>query len=140
MSNFWRSLDLPFINCEIDLDLTWSKYCVISELSRKFTEVDRNVVPVVYEVATATTGATFQINNAKLYVPVVTVSINDNIKFLENIKQEFKRTISGNKYRSEMTTKTKNSNLDYLIDPIFRNINKMFVLSFKNGNDDPTRN
>ena len=41
-----------------------------------------------------TTGATFQINNAKLYVPVVTLSINDNIKFLENIKQGFKRTIS----------------------------------------------
>ena len=41
-----------------------------------------------------TTGAIFQINNAKLYVPVVTFSVNDNIKFLENIKQRFKRTIS----------------------------------------------
>ena len=44
-----------------------------------------------------TTRATFQINNAKLYFPVVTLSINDNIKFLENIKQGFKITISWNK-------------------------------------------
>ena len=47
---------------------------------------------------------TFQINNAKLYVPVVTLSINDNITFLENIRQGFKRTISWKRYRSEITT------------------------------------
>ena len=85
------------------------------------------------------TGATFQINNAELYVPVVTFPINDNIKFLENIKQGYKRTISWNKYRSEITTQPKNNNLDYLIDPTFRSINRLFVLSFKNGNNDPTR-
>ena len=67
------------------------------------------------------------------------MSINDNIKFLENIKQGFKRTIYWNKYRSEITTQPKNNNLDYLIDPTFRNINRLFVLSFKNGNDDPSR-
>ena len=59
--------------------------------------------------AIQTTGATFQINNAKLYVPVVTLFINDNIKFLENIKQGFKRTIFWNKYRSEIT-QPKNNN------------------------------
>ena len=73
------------------------------------------------------------------YVPVVALSINDNINFLENIKQGFKRTISWNKCRSEITTQTKNNNLGYLIDPTFRNINRLFVLSFKNGDDDPTR-
>ena len=52
----------------------------------------------------------------KLYVAVVTLSINA-IKFLKNIKQEFKRTISFNKYSSEITTQPKNNNLDYLIDP-----------------------
>ena len=83
--------------------------------------------------------ATFQINNAKLYVPVVTLSINDNIKFWENIKPGFKRRISWNKYRSEITTQPKKNNLDYLIDPTFRNINRLFVLSFKNGDDDPAR-
>ena len=74
-----------------------------------------------------TTGAIFQINNAKLYVPVVTFSVNDNIKFLENIKQRFKRIISWNKYRSEITTQPKNDYSDYLIDPTFRNINRLFV-------------
>ena len=64
------------------------------------------------------------------------MSINDNIKFLENIKQGFKRTISWNKHKSEITTQTKNNNLDY---PTLRNINRLFVLSFKSGNDDPTR-
>ena len=85
------------------------------------------------------TGATFQINNVKLYVPVFILCINDNIKLLENIKQAFKRTISWNKYRSEITTQPKNINLDYLIDAKFRNINRLFVLSFKNVNDGPTR-
>ena len=65
--------------------------------------------------------------------------MNDNIKFLENIKQGFKRTISWNKYRSKITTQPKNNNLDYLIDLTFRNINRLVVLSLKKGNDDPTR-
>ena len=100
-----------------------------------------NVNPLIPAVeAIQITPRTFQINNAKLYVPAVTLSINENIKFLENIKQGFKRTISWNKYISEITTQPKNNNLDYLIDPTFRNIIRLFILSFENGNDDPTRN
>ena len=68
------------------------------------------------------------------------MSIYDNIKFLENIKQGFKRTISWNKYISEITTQPKNNNLDYLTDATFENINRYFVLSFKNGNKYLTRN
>ena len=79
------------------------------------------------------------ITSSKLYFPVVTLHIKDNIKFLEDLKQGFKRTISWNKYRSEITTQT-NKNLDYLIDPTFRNINRWFVISFRKGNNDPTRN
>ena len=137
LSNFRRSLDFLLINCETELDLTWSNSCGISQVSRKFR--DRNADPVVYEVPTKATGATFQINNAKLYVPVVTLSINDNKNFLENVKQEFNRTISWNIYRSEITTQPKNNNLDYLIDPTFRKIDRLFVLSFKNGSNDPMR-
>ena len=70
--------------------------------------------------------ATFQINSTILYVPVVTLSLNDNIRFLQNLKQIFERTISWNTYRSEVTTQPKN-NLDYMIDPTFRNINRLFV-------------
>ena len=67
------------------------------------------------------------------------MSVNDNNKLLENIRQGFKRTISWNKYISEITAQPKNNNLDYLIDPAFRNINRLFVLLFKNGANDPTR-
>ena len=67
------------------------------------------------------------------------MSINDNIKFLENIKQEFKRKVCWNKYISEITTQPKNNNLDYPIDLTCRNINRMFVLSFKTRDNDPTR-
>ena len=66
--------------------------------------------------------------------------MNVNTKLLENIKQGFKGTISWNRYRSEKTTQPKSNSLDYLIDPTFWNINRLFVLSLKNGNDDPTRN
>ena len=106
LSNFWRSLDLLLINCEIELDFSWSRNCVISEILRTFRAVP-NTNPIWYEATSQTTSATFQINNAKLYVPVVTLSTDDNIKFLENIKQRFKRTVSWNKYRSETTNTTK---------------------------------
>ena len=101
-----RYLDLPLINCEIELHLKWSKNCVISEISRTFRAVP-NTDPVDDQVTTATTSATCQINNVTLYAPVVTFSINDNIKFLGNIKQGFRSTISWNKYRSEITTQSK---------------------------------
>ena len=87
LSNFWRSFDFPLIKFEIELDLLWSRYWVISEISRISRTVGN---PPTQQMATTTTSATFQINNAMLYVPVVTLSINDNIKFLENIKQGFK--------------------------------------------------
>ena len=83
--------------------------------------------PTLAVPATWTTGPTFQINNIKLYFPVVFISIIDNFKFSENMKQGFKWTISCNKYRSEITTQLINSNLDYMID-------------FKNGVNGPARN
>ena len=69
----------------------------------------------------------------------VTLSISDNIKFLENIKQGFPTKISWNKYRSEIRARPKNNKFDYMIDPMFKNISRLFVLSFKNVNNDPMR-
>ena len=80
------------------------------------------------------------ITSARFYVPVVTLSINDNVEFLEKVQQGFEITISWNKCRSEITTQPKNNSLDYVIDQTFRNINTLFVLSFKNGDDDASRN
>ena len=81
------------INYKIELDLPWSKNCVIPEISRTAERAAGNPAE-----ATLTTGATFQITSAKLCVPIVTLPINDNIKLLENIKQEFKTIVFWNKY------------------------------------------
>ena len=124
---------MALINCEIELDLKWTKNCI--KLDLKWT---KNCVLIKED--NHITGVSFTISSSKLYVPVVTLSVNDNTKFLENIKQKFKRAISWNKHRSEITAQTKNNILDYLIDPIFRNINTLFVISFKNGNNDPSIN
>ena len=74
--------------------------------------------------------ATFQITDTKLYVPVVTLSKENDIKLLEQLKSGFKRTIKWNKYRSQMTIQPQNNNLNYLIDPTFTNVNRLFVLPF----------
>ena len=100
-----------------------AKYCVISDISRIFRVVDPNVCPIQDELVIATISGIFHENNAKLHVIVVTLSINDNIRFLGNI--------SWSKYRSEITVQTKSNNLNYLIDSIFSNINRLFVLLCK---------
>ena len=141
LSYFWRSLDLLLINYEIELDLIWERNSIIKDVLRTFRAVDPKADPLMYELTSQTiTGGAFQISNANHCTPVVTLSINDNIKLLEIIKQKFKRTNSWNKFRSETRPQAKNNNLDYLIDPSFWKIRRLFVLSFKKGNDDPTIN
>ena len=68
----------------------------------------------------------FQIKDTKLYVPAVTLSKENDIKFSEKLKLEFKKTIKWNKYRSQMTIQNINNNLNYLIDPTFTNVNRLF--------------
>ena len=70
-----------------------------------------------------------------MYVPVGTLSAENDNKLLGQLKIGFKRTIKWNKYRSEMSNQTKNNNLNYLIDPTFANVNRLFVLSFENEDD-----
>ena len=65
LSNFWRSLNLPLINCEIKLNLSWWRYCVISEVLKTYMAIP-NTDPVRYDVATIWNSATFQINNARI--------------------------------------------------------------------------
>ena len=89
LSNFWRTLEMPLINCEVNLILTWSSTCVI----------------------TNSTGAgTFAITDTKLYVPVITLSTQDNSKLPQQLKSGFKRVINWNKYLSQsrvINTKSK---------------------------------
>ena len=80
LSNFWRTLEMPLINCEVNLTLIWSSTCVITD-SRG--------------------AGTFAITDTKLYVPVVTLSRQENTKFLQQLKSGFKRVINWNKYLSK---------------------------------------
>ena len=91
-----------------------------------------NVKPAVNISATS---AKFQITDTKLHVSVVTLSAENDKKFLEQLRAGFKRTNKWNKYRSEMTNQTKNNNLNYLIDPTSIKVNRLLVLLFENEED-----
>ena len=138
LSNFWRSLNIPLINCEAELILTWFKNCVLINKSTKY--VDYNADPIVYEFDNPEDIIIiFQITDTKLYVPVVTLSKENDINLLEQLKSRFKRTIKWNKYRSQMTIQPQNNNLNYLIEPTFTNVNRLFVLSFTRNNNNDSR-
>ena len=122
LRNFWTSLNIPLVNCEVELILTWSKNCVLADMTVN-ADADRVIV--------APSGATFKTTDTKLYVPVVTLSKENDTKLLQQLKSGFKRTIKWNKYRSQMTIQLQNNNLNYLIDPTFTNVNRLFVLSFQ---------
>ena len=136
LSNFWRTLNMPLINCEVELILTWFKNCVlIDKLTR---EADYDADSDVYEIDNPE-NAIYKITDTKLYVPAVTLPKQNNIKLLEQLKSGFERTIKWNKYRSQMTIQPKNNNLNYLIDPRFMNIKRLFVFSFPRNNDTDSR-
>ena len=102
LSNCWRTLEMLLINCEVNVILTWSANCVIV-----FTNVANQV-------------ATFTITEAKLYVPVVTLSTQDNAKLLTQLKSGFKRRINWNKYLSKPELLAQNPNLNHLVEPSFQ--------------------
>ena len=127
LGNFWRARNIPLINCEVSLELKWDKNCVITSLEQRYIGGgNRDNAP---------TGATLAKNDCKLYIPVVTLSKDDEIRLLTNLKSGFKREIIWNKYRSQMTTEEVNNNLNILIDPTFTNVNRLFVLAYQNADD-----
>ena len=71
----------------------------------------------------------------RLYVPVVTLSTQDNTNLLQQLKSGFRRTINWNKYQSNITKSKQNRYLNHLVDPSFQGVNRFFVLSFENEND-----
>ena len=105
---------MPLINCEVELILTWSAiYFII------YTNVE-NQVP------------TFTITETNLYVPVVTLSAQDNAKLLPQLKSGFERKMSWNKYLSKPGLLAQNANLNNLIEPSFQGVNRLFVVAFEN--------
>ena len=85
---------------------------------------------VMYNAA-ANQGTTSAITNTKLYVPVVTLSTENNIKSLQQLKSGFKRTTNWNEYHTKIETlNARNPYLDFLIDASFQGVNRLFVLPF----------
>ena len=99
---------MPLINCEVSLMLTWSSTCFITNCDE----------------------GKFEITDTKLYVPVVTLSTQDNAKLLEQLGCGFKRAINWNKYLSKPELLARNPNLNHLLEPSFQGVNGLFVLAF----------
>ena len=125
-------MNIPLISCEVSLELKWDKNCIIT--------IDQVGVNLDGGNTAAPTGLIFVINDCKLYVPVVTLSKDDEIKLLTNLKSGFKREIKWNKYRSQMSTEAANNNLNILIDPTFTNVNRLFVLAYQVDNNNDNSN
>ena len=121
LSNFFRSLEIPLINCKIKLNLTWKKECVLS---------------------TDDGNAVFIINDTKLYVPVVTLSKEDNKDFIEQQNKKFQRSIYWNEYKTKKINENADANVfKYInLDPSFQGVNRLFVMAYNRANGQPTRN
>ena len=113
LRNFQITLETPLINCEIDLIITSSEKCVLSNSGNEATA--------------------FPIADAKLYVPVLTLSTQNNAKLFRQLKSGFKRTTNSNKIQSKVTIQPLNPYLDYEIDPTFQGVNIISVLSLENN-------
>ena len=110
LSNFRITLEI-----KINLILTWSITCFI---------IDNPI---------AGQERIFTITDTNLYVPIITLSIQDNAKLLQQLKSGFKRTINWNKYELKLTVQAQNQYLDSVINPSFQGVNRLFVLSFQNN-------
>ena len=108
---------MPLINCEVNLILTWSSTCVLIATNNQ------------------NQAATFEITDTKLFVPVVTLSTQENTKFHQQLKSGFKRVINWNKYLSKPELLAQKPNINHLVEPSFQGINRLFVLAFENYDD-----
>ena len=108
---------MPLINCEVNFILTWSSSCVL--------------------IATGiqNQNATSALTDTKLYVPVVTLSTQENTKFRQQLKSGFKRVTNWNKYLSTPELLSQNPNLNHIVEPSFQGINRRFALAFENDDD-----
>ena len=88
LSTFWRSLEMPLINCKVELPLNWIENCVLTS-----APIGANAN------ATGADSATFKITDAKIYVPIITLSAEDNAKLSKILSEGFKRTVYWNKYK-----------------------------------------
>ena len=117
VSSFFRSLEMPLVNCKIDLELTWHKDCMISSADAAAGQV-----------------VSFMITNTKLYVPVVTLSTKDNNNLTKQLNDGFKRSIYWNQYVSKPFTEqaaNKTGITRFPLDAAFQGVNRLFILAFE---------
>ena len=122
VGSFFRSLEMPLVNCKIDLELTWHKDCMISSVNAAAGQV-----------------VSFMITNAKLYVPVVTLSTKGNNNLTKQLNDGFKRTIYWNQYVSKPFPETphkKTGITRFALDAAFQGVNRLFVLAFEDTRAD----
>ena len=121
LSNFFRSLEMPLINCKIKLNLTWKKECVLSNQAGD---------------------AVFIINDTKMYVPVVTLSKEDNKDFIEQQNKGFQRSIYWNEHKTKEINENTDANVfKYInLDPSFQGVNRLFVMAYNRVDGQPTTN
>ena len=119
VSNFFRSLEMPLINCKIHLELNWTKHCAVS------TAPDNN---------NNNNNKTFQITSTKLYVPLVTLSTKDNVNLTKQLNEGFKKSVYWNEYKSKIEIKEANDQTltRFPLDASFQGVNRFFVLAFNN--------
>ena len=112
---------MPLINCKIKLNLTWKKECVLSNQGGD---------------------AVFSINDTKMYVPVVTLSKEDNKDFIEQQNKSFQRSIYWNEYKTKELTENADANVfKYInLDPSFQGVNRLLVMAYSRADGQPTRN
>ena len=103
ISNFFRSLEIPLINCKISLELSWTKSCVLSSDAGNGGDVS------------------FKIKNTVLYVPIVTLSTKDNVNLTKQLNERLKRSVYWNEYKSEIDTNDSKDTFTKLsLDPSFQ--------------------
>ena len=129
LSNFFRSLEMPLINCKIKLNLTWKKECVLSP--------DNDVA-----ATNLANNPVFIINDTKLYVPVVTLSKEDNKDFIEQQNKGFQRSIYWNEYKTKELTENADAHVfKYIsLNPSFQGVNRLFLMAYSRVDGQPTRN
>ena len=126
LSIFFRSLEVPLINWKIKLNLTWKRECVLS------TDDD---------AADAANNPVFIINDTKLYVPIVTLSNEDNKDFIDQQNKGFQRSIYWNEYKTKEQNENADNNVfkDINLDPSFQGFNRLFVMAYSRLANQPTR-
>ena len=124
LSNFWRSLEMPLINCKVEISLKWIERCLL----------------------TVANTATFKITDAKLYVTIVTLSAEGNAKLSKLLSEGFKRAVYWNNYKvidSKVVEVAANNEEKYareLLDSSYQGVKRLFVLAYDNTADDNDHN